>query len=64
MAEDPAAETKSRLWPKGLVGFFDAGILALYQNQNEKYELRTDYFEGSLTLRSDYYERLKEDYII
>jgi hypothetical protein len=33
---------------------------AHYQNQSDKYRLWTDYFEGSLEIRSDYYEQLSE----
>jgi len=43
-----------------MVGFFDAAILALFQSQSDKYQLSTDYFEGSIKIRSDYYERLSE----
>jgi hypothetical protein len=57
MAENERAPAA---WPKGMIGFFDAGILAVYQNGSDKYKLYTDYFEGSLNFRSDYYERLSE----
>lgn len=49
-----------RPWPRGMIGFFDGGILALYRDQSDKYELKTDYFEGSVVIRSDYYNGLTE----
>ena len=60
MAQDEFASSKPVAWPTGMVGFFDARILAIFQIQSDKYELCTDYFEGSLTVRSDYYDRLSE----
>lgn len=58
MTQDKTVAKNS--WPSGIIGFFDGRILAMYQNQSDKYELRTDYFEGSLTIRNDYYDRLSE----
>lgn len=60
MRQDEAASKKAWAWPSGMVGFFDAGILAIFQNQSDKFGLCTDYFEGSLTIRSEYYGRLSE----
>ena len=41
-----------------MIGYFSTDILAAYRNQSHKYKLWTDYFEGKLSIRDDYYTRL------
>ena len=44
-----------------VLGFFEPEVLAGYREQPDKYELKTDHFEGHLGISSDYYERLNHD---
>jgi len=50
---DPDAEPY-----KWLLGYFDAGVLAAYRNEPDKYRIPGDSFHRRLTLTNDYYERL------
>jgi hypothetical protein len=41
--------------------YFEKGVLASYRDDSHQYEVLTDHFEGSVSIRSDYYETLPED---
>jgi hypothetical protein len=45
---------------KRIICFYSSDILAVYKNQSDKYEVTTDYFEGKITVRSDYYLYLEK----
>jgi len=42
------------------LAFFRPEVLSPYREQADKYELRTDHFEGEVTLASPYYQQLSE----
>ena len=44
----------------GLLGYFDQQVLASYRNEPHKFAVETDSFEGTLTLRQNYYQELEE----
>ena len=43
----------------GIIGFYEADVLFLYQSKPDKYELDTDYFEGMLRTTGPYYSELE-----
>jgi hypothetical protein len=43
-----------------VLGFFETEVLAAYREQPDKYELKTDYFDGHLNISSNHYERLDD----
>lgn len=43
---------------KHLLGYFGAGILAVYRAEPDKYQIEGDSFHGRITLTNDYYARL------
>jgi hypothetical protein len=45
---------------RGILGFFDPAVLAPYREQPDKYVIATDYFDGRVTVTSEYYEQLDE----
>ena len=45
---------------KRIICFYSSDILAVYNNQSDKYEVTTDYFEGKITVRNDYYLYLEK----
>ncbi|MBN1853455.1 MAG: hypothetical protein JW829_12050 [Pirellulales bacterium] len=42
-----------------LLGYFDLQVLASYRNEPDKYEIKSDYFEGKLTVTNEYYSTLE-----
>ena len=44
----------------GPLGYFDQQVLAAYRNESDKWLVETDFFEGRVSVRSDYYEGLDE----
>src|ERR1035437_8636071 len=42
-----------------LLGYFDPQVLASYRNSPHKYEIESDYFEGTLSITSEYYSELE-----
>jgi len=44
-----------------LIEFYEKDILAVYQNNPDKYEIYTDNFEGRISVRDDYYEALLQE---
>jgi hypothetical protein len=43
-----------------IIGYFDPTILAAYRAEPDKYEVKTDYFEGEVRITTPYYESLPE----
>lgn len=43
-----------------LLGYFDQQVLASYRNEPDKYIIKSDYFEGELTVTSEYYDKLEK----
>jgi hypothetical protein len=43
------------------LAYFEPEVLAPYREQGDKYVIKTDLFDGSVTVRSDYYESQPED---
>ena len=44
-----------------IIEYFDPLVLAAYRAEPDKFEIKTDHFEGEVTIRSDYYKTLGED---
>jgi hypothetical protein len=44
----------------GILGFFNAAVLAPYREQPDKYTFMTDHFEGRVTVTSAYFAQLDE----
>lgn len=42
------------------LGYFDQQVLAAYRNEADKWHVETDFFEGRVKVRGDYYEGLDE----
>jgi len=42
------------------LGYFDQQVLAAYRNETDKWQVETDFFEGRVKVRSDYYGGLDE----
>ena len=42
-----------------LLGYFDQQVLAAYRNEPHKYKIESDYFEGKLTVTTEYYSELE-----
>ena len=45
--------------PHRVIGFFEAGVLSYYENNPDKYELDTDYFEGEIKTTPTFFCELK-----
>jgi hypothetical protein len=43
-----------------IIGYFEPTILAAYRAESDKYEVKTDYFEGEVRITTPYYESLPE----
>jgi hypothetical protein len=43
-----------------IIGYFDPTVLASYRAEPDKYEVNTDYFEGTVSITTRYYESLPE----
>ncbi len=43
-----------------IIGYFDPAVLASYRAEPDKYEVKTDYFEGQVSIATRYYESLPE----
>jgi hypothetical protein len=43
-----------------ILGFFEPTVLAAYREQPDKYTIKTDYFEGHVSITSQYFARLDE----
>lgn len=57
---------KTKLNRNSLLSYFDFQVLASYKNQPDKYDFKNDFFEGNLSINSNYYKKgkkNKEDYI-
>src|SRR5687768_5949338 len=44
----------------GLIGYFEHTVLASYRAEPDKYEVKTDYFEGEVSINSDFFKSLPE----
>jgi hypothetical protein len=42
-----------------ILGFFDPSVLAPYREQPDKYVITTDYFDGRVTIASEYFAQLE-----
>jgi hypothetical protein len=43
-----------------IIGYFDPTILAVYRAEPDKYDVKTDFFEGEVRITTTYYESLPE----
>lgn len=50
---------ESDLSSLSLLGYFDQQVLAAYRNEPHKYKIESDYFEGTLSVTSEYYSELE-----
>ena len=50
---------ESDLASLSLLGYFDQQVLAAYRNEPHKYEIASDYFEGTLRVTTEYYSELE-----
>ncbi len=50
---------ESDLSSLSLLGYFDQQVLAAYRNEPHKYSIASDYFEGTLSVTSEYYSELE-----
>jgi len=44
-----------------LLGYYDQQVLAAYRNEQHKYKIQSDYFEGELTINDEYYKELENN---
>jgi len=42
------------------LSYFDQQVLAAYRNEPDKYVIKSDYFEGELTVTSEYFKELEK----
>jgi hypothetical protein len=43
-----------------MMRYYQSAVLAMFQSQSEKYDLRIDEFEGSVQLTDRYYREIEE----
>ncbi len=55
----PQESQQSVTVPEKFIGYFDQQVLAAYRNEPHKYKIETDYFEGSLSVTSEYFLELE-----
>jgi hypothetical protein len=44
-----------------LLGYFDSQVLASYRNEPNKYKIENDYFEGKLTIATEFFDELDSE---